>query len=58
MKVVEKTVLALNELNEPCDEELIETGQREDIAEIIILAGNLTGYNSLDEDITEEWREW
>ena len=58
MKVVEKTVLALNELNEPCDKELIETGQREDIAEIIILAGNLTGYNSLDEDITGEWREW
>lgn len=58
MKVVETTVLALNELNENCDGEMIETGQREDIAEIIILAGNLKGYNSLDEDITEEWREW
>lgn len=58
MKIVEKTVLALNELNKNCDEELIETDQREDIAEIIILAGNLKGYNSLDEDITEEWREW
>lgn len=58
MKVVEKTVLALNELNEASDYELIETGQREDIAEIIIMAGSLKGYNEEDDDITEDWREW
>lgn len=58
MKLVEKTVLALNDLNEKCEYELIETDQREDIAEIIILAGNLKGFNSRDEDITEDWREW
>lgn len=58
MAVVEKTVLALNDLNEKCEYELIETDQREDIAEIIILAGSLKGFNSRDEDITEEWREW
>jgi len=58
MKTVEETVLLLNDLNEKCDYELIETGQREDIAEVIILAGNLLGYNSRDEDITEDWREW
>ena len=58
LNVVEKTVLALNELNEKCNYELIETSQREDIAEIIILAGSLKGYNSRDEDITEELREW
>lgn len=57
MKIVEKTVLALNDLNEKCEYELIETDQREDIAEIIILAGNPKGFNSRDEDITEDWRE-
>ena len=58
MKVVEKVVLKLNELNEICEYELIETDQREQLAEIIIMAGNLKGYNEKDEDITEEWREW
>jgi len=28
------------------------------IAEIIILAGYLKGYNSKNEDITEDWRDW
>ena len=55
---VKMTVLRLNKLNEKCDFQLIETGEREQIAEIIISAGNLKGYNSLDDDITEEWREW
>ena len=58
MKVVEAIVLKLNELNEKCEFELIETDQREQLTEIIILAGNLKGYNEKDEDITEEWREW
>ena len=58
MKVVQKIVLKLNELNEKCEHELIETDQREQLAEIINLAGNLKGYNEKDEDITEEWREW
>ena len=31
---------------------------QEDIAEILILAGHLKGYNTRDEDIAEEWREW
>lgn len=58
MKFVEKTVLKLNDLNLKCDHQLIETEQREDLAEIIILAGSLKGYNTENEDITEEWREW
>lgn len=58
MKIVEETVLALNKLNESCEHELIETDQREDIAEIIIIAGSLKGFNTRDEDITEEWRDW
>lgn len=58
MSVVESTVLQLNELNDDCEGELIETGEREQIADIIILAGNKKGYNAIDEDVTEEWREW
>ena len=58
MKIVEKAVLSLNELNEDCNYELIETDQQEDITQIIIIGGSLKGINSRDEDITEEWREW
>ena len=58
MKIVKSTILKLNELNEKCDYSLIETNEREQIAEIIILAGSEMGYNSIDDDITEEWREW
>lgn len=58
LEIVRSTVLSLNDLNYKCGEELIETGQREDIAEIIIFAGSLKGYNSEDDDITEEWRDW
>jgi hypothetical protein len=58
MKIVKKTILTLNKLNSKTQETLIETGEREQIAEIIILASSRKGYNSVDEDITEEWREW
>jgi hypothetical protein len=58
MKIVKSTVLKLNDLNEKCDFSLIETNEREQIAEIIISAGHEKGYNAVDEDITEEWREW
>ncbi len=58
MQSVKKTILELNGLNEKCGYELIETDQREKLAEIIILAGYLKGYNEKEEDITEEWREW
>jgi hypothetical protein len=58
MAIVQKTVLSLNKLNESTGESLIETDQREDIANIIILAGSLKGFNERREDITETWREW
>jgi len=58
MKIVKKTILALNKLNNKTQETLIETGEREQIAEIIMLASSRKGYNSVDEDITEEWRQW
>lgn len=58
MQVVKDAIIKLNKLNERCEEVLIETGEREQIAEIIITASADKGYNTLDEDITEEWREW
>ena len=58
MEIVKSTILDLNQLNENCNGQLIETSEREQIAEIITLAGNEKGYNSKEEDITEEWREW
>lgn len=58
MLIVKSTVLKLNALNELCDLSLIETNEREQITEIIILASHKMKYNSLNEDITEEWREW
>lgn len=58
MKIVRTAVMRLNKLNGKTQETLIETGEREQIAEIIILASNRKGYNKMDEDITEEWREW
>lgn len=58
MQLVKTTVLKLNELNDKAGGSLIETGEREAIASIIITAGYKKGYNSMDDDITEEWREW
>lgn len=58
MKIVKNTVESLNKLNEKCDFELIETSEREQIAEIIISESSKKGYNQSDEDITEDWREW
>lgn len=58
MEVVKSTVLKLNALNEKCNLSLIETNEREQIVEIIILASHRMKYNFRVEDITEEWREW
>src|SRR5690554_3586242 len=58
LKMIMPTILQRNELNKKCDFDLIETNEREQIAGIIIGVGNQKGYNTLSEDITEEWREW
>ena len=58
LQLVKKTVLELNDLNDDCDGELIETDQRENLCEVIIYGGFLMGYNQEDDDVTEEWREW
>jgi hypothetical protein len=47
----------LNELNDECDQCLIETDQREEICEFIqkvVAAANV----EIEGDLTEEWREW
>src|SRR4051812_2185206 len=54
---VKKTVLQLNALNETCDNELIETDQREALCQLLLTAAQAAGLDT-DEDITEEWREW
>lgn len=54
---VEKTVLALNTLNDECDGALIETDQREELCELIEDAANAAGLET-NGDITERWREW
>lgn len=54
---VQRLILALNQLNNQYDGCLIETGQREDICELIDLVLTESGYK-FEGDITEEWREW
>ncbi len=58
MAIVKEAVIKLNQLNETCEHELIETGQREDLCDIIIAASELKGFSEDDDDITEDWREW
>ena len=54
---VKDTILKLNALNEKCDYNIIETDQREDICELINAVITSKGH-TVEEDITEEWREW
>lgn len=58
LKLIDEVVIQLNELNNKCGGRLIETGQREDICEIIIRAGFDKGYNLKNEDTTEKLRDW
>lgn len=55
-------VEALNELNEETDHALIETGEREELCELldaITVAANLDPKNYADgEGIADEWRDW
>lgn len=56
-EAVKNAVLGLNALNEGCDGSLIETDQREELCQLILVAAVQAGLDT-DEDITEEWREW
>ncbi len=54
---VKNLVISLNELNEKCDECLIETDQREDICDFIFKVVSNANID-FSGDITEEWRDW
>lgn len=56
--ITKATIQRLNKLNEKCEHTLIETSEREEIAEIINKASFEKGYNNENEDVTGEWREW
>jgi hypothetical protein len=58
LDVVKSTVTQLNILNQDAGQDLIETDQREEICGFIIKAGAIMEFNSEDEDVTEQWREW
>lgn len=54
---IEKVVRELNDLNDRAGGCLIETDQREDLCQIILVVAKQAGMKT-DEDVTEEWREW
>ena len=56
--LVRETVIKLNHLNTLSKYQLIETDQRELIGEFIIKSGVIFGFNKINEDVTERWREW
>lgn len=58
LNAVKTIVLELNKLNADCDHSLIETGEREQLCEIIIAAAQHAGIEIDEDDITYEWREW
>lgn len=58
MNIVKNSIKKLNRLNDKCNSGLIETSERELIAEIMIFESVKKGYSKPNEDITEELREW
>ena len=61
-KQFEQAVFALNSLNDATDGGLIETGEREDLCELLdtitVAAGLHPGDYADGEGIADEWREW
>lgn len=61
LTLVRRAVLALNDLNEETDQQLIETAEREALALFIhdaAVAAGLTPVGDAADDVTLEWREW
>lgn len=62
MEKFETAVLALNELNAELDEELIETGEREELCELCCVICKAAGIDPTKygdgEGPASEWREW
>ena len=56
--VVKDFVLSLNNLNDKCAYNLIETDQREMLCELVFLSVKDTIGDFGDIDLTEEWRDW
>ena len=54
---IQQVVLQLNDLNDSCDGWLIETDEREDLCQILLVAAQECGLTTT-EDVTEEWRDW
>jgi hypothetical protein len=61
-KLFEIAIIALNTLNDEIEGCLIETGEREDLCELIDNISLSAGLNPEDyangEGISDEWREW
>ncbi|KXX66498.1 hypothetical protein [Flammeovirga sp. SJP92] len=61
-KAFETAIISLNNLNEETGDCLIETGEREDLCELIDEICNATGLNTDDyaegDGIADLWREW
>lgn len=58
MQAVKAVVLTLNDINgQTRDGSMIETGQREQLCEIILAAAQQAGLET-DDDLTAEWRDW
>jgi hypothetical protein len=54
---VHRAVLKLNKLNAACNGALIETDQREDLCQLLLVAARKAGLK-ITGDITEPWRNW
>jgi hypothetical protein len=57
LPLVRDAVLRLNALNDRCEGALIETDQREDLCQILLVAARSAGMKEQG-DVTEPWREW
>ncbi|UXI69784.1 hypothetical protein [Tahibacter amnicola] len=58
MAAAETAVLAINALNDRADGGLIETGEREDLCELIDQACAWAGLDIGEGDVAGNWREW
>jgi hypothetical protein len=58
MEAVKTGVLGLNHVNDACNGNMIETEQREQRCDLIVVAANEAGLVSHKDGITAEWREW
>jgi len=54
---VNNLILSLNELDDECENALIEAGQREDIVEFIQKC-LISAHIEIEGDITQQWKTW